>query len=492
MLTLRRKFAVLLVCLGITVIASQGTALWGILTLERELSWPLQSIQAVLVGLQRAKLNASRLAEGFSADQRGTPLEKDDPKRGTDPELARSMAEDLRRSLDPLDDADGYLVRSGISTTRMLRQRVEAASDLSLDAIADPSLSPQAEAALRVVHDLIERMQGHIIEAAGLEVDHGRELRRSVLFVSGTCVAALSLMMFLAMRLFGRWILRPVNAIRVATERIGRGEYEHRIAVEGVDELAQLSGEVNHMAATIAAMTQERIERERVVAIGEMVRRVAHNLRNPLGGIRSLAEVTRSELAPGSDLRDIQTRIIDTVDRFETWLRDLLHSTRPLELEVERVDVGSWVSDVITPLRPLADARHVSIEIKKPPEPLYGAIDPRHFEHAVVAVVTNAIQASPAGGRVTVAIGPQLDRKIQLMIQDEGPGVPLELRERIFEPYFTSKADGTGIGLALARHVINQHGGRISVHSPDSQGPEGPAARPGAAFAIVIPCGEPA
>jgi len=94
-------------------------------------------------------------------------------------------------------------------------------------------------------------------------------------------------------------------------------------------QLAQLASEVNHMAHMVKTLQDERVESERLAAVGSMVRRIAHNIRNPLAGIRGLAEITRNELAQDEELRENQTRIVAAVDRFERWLKQLLDATRP-------------------------------------------------------------------------------------------------------------------------------------------------------------------
>lgn len=458
MLTLRRKFAILVSGLAIGVLAVQATAVWSILTFEREIAWPLRSVESVLRSLHAAKRDAENLATALGRP-RWVAIE---PIAEPDPVAAGLHISALRTGLDELDGPESYLIRTGIASTRALRRQAEEALRLASEAIDDPSIAPAAVRELSTVHELIGRIEGHVLGDASFQTNHADSIRRSVLIVSGACLVALALTVFLGFLLFTRWIVRPVGSLRAATRRISAGDYEHRVDVRGEDELAQLSGEVNQMASTIDSMTLERVERERLAAIGEMVRRVAHNLRNPLAGIRSLAEVTRAELDESSELRDVQTRIIQTVDRFESWLRDLLHSTRPLQIEPVRLELTSWIPHVVAPLRPLAESRRITLELVSGSGPIVVNADSAHLEQAVVAVVTNAVQAAPIRGRVEIRLARSTANEAQLDVLDSGPGVAPEDRERIFRPYFTSKPDGTGIGLALAKHVIQQHGGHIA------------------------------
>lgn len=483
MLTLRRKFAILVSGLAIGVLAVQATAVWSILTLEREIAWPLRSVEAVLRSLHVAKRDAEDLATSLGRS-RWLPMET---AATADPEAALRHAEELRAQLDELDGPESYLIRTGIASTRTLRRQAESALRIATDAVADPSLAPSAVRELSTVHELIERIEGHILSDQRFQSDHAVLIRQSVLTVSGACLVALALTVLLGFLLFNRWIVLPVGSLRAATKRISAGDYEHRVEVRGEDELSQLSREVNQMASTIDAMTLERVERERLAAIGEMVRRVAHNLRNPLAGIRSLAEVTRSELDETSDLRDVQGRIIQTVDRFEGWLRDLLRSTRPLEMAPVQIDLVSWMPEVVATLRPLAESRRISLSLELPSDSVLVSADPSHFEQAVVAVVTNAVQAVPIRGIVEIRITRTDTDHAQIDVVDNGPGVATEDRERIFRPYFTSKPDGTGIGLALAKHVIEQHDGSITLCHDESATFGASGATIGGWFRIRIP-----
>jgi signal transduction histidine kinase len=182
-----------------------------------------------------------------------------------------------------------------------------------------------------VAHDLIQRIQSRVIAEQDKVVEFGDTIRGRLVLVLAFALSAAVLVGVLALTLVRRWVLIPVAALRAAAQRIAGGDFDHRTPVTGHDELAQLSSEVNHMAGMVRMMLDERVERERLAAVGEMVRRLAHNLRNPLSGIRGLAELSREETAPGTHVHENQNRIILSVDRFEKWLADLLslHSRIP-------------------------------------------------------------------------------------------------------------------------------------------------------------------
>jgi signal transduction histidine kinase len=230
------------------------------------------------------------------------------------------------------------------------------------------------------------------------------------------------------------------------------------------------------MAETIAAMQDERIERERLAAVGEMVRRVAHNIRNPLAGIRSLAELTRSDLDDASPLAENQDRIVRTIDRFEGWVQMLLTATRPLQVSPAETQVRPWIQGIIDSHRPSAERGGVRLELFDAGAPDVATFDARLLEQAVAAMIDNAIGVTGRGKSVQVEVGSG-GESWTIEIRDEGPGVPADIRAKIFTPYFTTRRDGTGLGLAMAKQVVEQHDGRIEIESGED----------GAVFRVVIP-----
>ncbi len=502
-MSLQRKFGVLLGTLALVVLVALGTAVWSVWLLERELSGPLASIGPVLGDLHAIKRGVEAQERALVAagglDLAGGDRDAFEEPRADPTELHRQIERTnsaIRGQLDHLEGLDTYRVRAGLSTTRNMRERIDAMTG-AIDAwlgeaqrsVLDDFRDQRAE-----VVALIERIEGQqVLIYTPAFLEFGTQLGPRVLFILGWSLFLMVLAGVLATILIRRWIMRPVARLRDAAARIAAGDLAHRIPVVGVDELANLSAEVNHMAGTIASMQEERIERERLAAIGEMVRRLAHNLRNPLSGIRSLAELTRSEVPGASMARENQDRIVQTVDRFEGWLKELVEGTSALKSSPTTIPVPAWLTHAVEPLRPMAQSKGVDLIEDATHAPPHARIDARYMEQALVAVVTNAIQASPNGSRVTVAAqhNPNNGDSWEIRVSDQGPGVPPELHERIFRPYFTTKRDGTGIGLALARQIVEQHGGRIWVEPGRGQPANGSVGASGAVFVIRLPLYEP-
>ena len=466
-MTLQRKFSLLLVVVAASVLVIAGTSLWSVYLYQREVANSLASIQSVLSGLQQVRQSAAQAGVALGVGDRELALARIDAQLSV-----------INEQLNRLENDESYLVLAGISTTKAIRDaatRLGEAERAWADT-GDPEARVRAIEAVGAISALVERVHERAIEDMGLATGHALELRGKILFSLVVAVVSVVLVGGLGALLVRRWILRPVGRLREAASLFSTGNLAHRIPVEGKDELAQLSGEVNAMAETIAAMQDERIERERLAAVGEMVRRVAHNIRNPLAGIRSLAELTRSDLDDASPLAENQDRIVRTIDRFEGWVQMLLTATRPLQVSPAETQVRPWIQGIIDSHRPSAERGGVRLELFDAGAPDVATFDARLLEQAVAAMIDNAIGVTGRGKSVQVEVGSG-GESWTIEIRDEGPGVPDDIRTKIFTPYFTTRRDGTGLGLAMAKQVVEPHDGRIEIESGED----------GAVFRVVIP-----
>jgi len=479
-MSLLRKFMLLVGLVATAVVIDSAAVAWSMRQLRTELTDPFATVNEVLGGLNRLRRDVWRETT-LIRDDSLIPDAQTSEAPGADQPSISELRERVLRRVEDFTRHDTFLLRSGVATTRLLRTRLAESQDDVLEWIESPDATSadHAVASLLVVHELVERIEAKLIDDTQLAVGFGQDLGRAVVGVAAAAVILVALCFVLSVVLFRRWFLVPVAELRTATDRIAAGDFTHRIRRLGSDEMGRLASEVNDMAGLVERSQLERVERERLAAMGEMTRRIVHNLRNPLAGIRSLAELSRAEAPPESTLRESQGRIIDAVDRFEQWLRGLLEATRPLELNPRPTDVGALLARVAEAHRDAADAAGVTLECRADPALHARRLDPEHIEQAVSALIANAIDASPPGGAVRIAADAGTNGSWAISVHDSGPGVPPEDLERLFQPWFTTKPGGTGIGLAMVRRIATEHGGEVSVE------PANEAA--GARFVIRLP-----
>ncbi len=465
------KFAILASLLSAAVVVNIVAVVWSIGMLERELSWPLDSMQATLGNLHEIR-------EGLIGLERRA-------RDGTlDPARARDV---LERSVDHLASLEGTFpvqLRIGIGTSQNLRRRLKNTERLMDGWNPDGPASPLIEALSSTV-TLLDRIEKRVIEDAALAVDFGRWLRKRVL--SAILVSALLTLATIGLSavFVRRWVLEPVERLRFGAARLASGDLAHRVEIDSGDQLGRLAADFNTMASTIDRLQKEQIERERLAAMGEMLRRVVHNLRTPLTGIRALAESSREEVPDSSEVGQMQGRIIAAVDRFEGWLRDLLKASSPLRVRPAPVELEPWIRGVIESRSDAASARGVSVELRfEPGAPGRVEIDADQMARAAEAVLDNALDVTPRNGAIHVVVrgSAEPDRWV-IEFSDEGGGIGPEDLGRIFEPSFTTKPGGTGIGLAMTKSIVDAHHGRIEVETCSC----GPEKGLGACFRFEMP-----
>lgn len=198
----------------------------------------------------------------------------------------------------------------------------------------------------------------------------------------------------------------------------------------------------------LRAQQAQLIQSEKLASIGRMAAGVAHEVRNPLGVIRSSAEFISEGLpGPDAELEDACRFIVEEVDRLDVFVADVLDLSRPAPTS-ERLEPASDVVD---------RAAVLSGGVVEVDNQTSGEL-PELFDRVLLGLFVNAAQAGARQVRVTGEPG-------QLRIEDDGPGIPAELHDQVFEPFFTTKARGTGLGLAMARRVVEAHGGSIVLQS---------------------------
>lgn len=499
-MSLQRKFTLLLLLMVMTVAVNAAATVWAVRVLDDQFARPIRTVQSVLHLLHDTKRRLGELSIVVGAEHPaigpGIPETPDEPPSARD---AGAEAPDRRARYDALsariesnlaalESIEGYRRLTGAAATATFGRRVRAGvgiAETALVAADAPSLRNAAEALVNL-HELIEHTEGLILGTAGMTLDYKDTVEASVRRVVVISMLWVGAALLLGLVLVRRWVLTPVASLRRAAERIALGDYAHRVPVRGGDELGLLSAEVNAMAETIGTMQQERAERERLAAMGEMVRRITHNLRNPLSGIRIVSEVTRQGLPPESPLRENLDRIVQSVDRLDAWITDLMSASRPLAVVPARQALRPMIERVLDAHRTTAAGRRVALLVLDEGAPTEACFDDKHLGHALSAIIANAIEFSPPGAEVRVRLQPGERGGVVISVEDQGPGVPDDLRERIFQAYFTTKASGSGIGLAVANEVVRLHGGRIDVESPVRGAERGPFG-PGAAFRVCLP-----
>jgi two-component system sensor histidine kinase HydH len=201
---------------------------------------------------------------------------------------------------------------------------------------------------------------------------------------------------------------------------------------------------------------------EKLAALGQLAAAIAHEVRNPLAVIRSAAQSVGETLPDSAEARRSCSFITAEIDRLTSVTSTLLAFARPLHLDPQPVAVASVFDQALLLASAELAARRIDVERRIPTDlPLVNA-DADLLSQVILGLLGNAAEVMPGGGHV-VLDARRDGQSVEIAVADSGPGVPRDLRARIFEPFFTTRPRGTGLGLAVARHIMQAHGGTIDV-----------------------------
>lgn len=268
--------------------------------------------------------------------------------------------------------------------------------------------------------------------------------------------------------LFSRTLVAPIRRLAESARRIGGGDLSTPVGPASTEELGSL-------ARTLDEMREELLARDRQLQM--MLAGIAHEVRNPLGGMELYSGLLLEELE-GEQAAQVQ-RIRREIAHLSRLVNEFLDYARERPLEIEDVSARALLEEAAALTAPEAGARGVTVRVRAAETAV--RCDPAQVKRALLNLARNAIQASPAGGEVELRVH-EAGGAAVLEVVDHGPGIPAGSEARVFEPFFTTREKGTGLGLAFVQQIALAHGGAVR-HEPTPGG--------GATFALELPAAAP-
>ncbi|HYY52600.1 MAG TPA: ATP-binding protein [Myxococcales bacterium] len=319
------------------------------------------------------------------------------------------------------------------------------------------------------VRDLGRVLQDQMNQGVDEAEKQERAARWAILALSGIALLVGLLVTWLSHR-----ALRPIRTLTEAAQRLGRGSPDSvAVPEQGGDELAALAREFNAMAQRLAARERELraqgealLRSERLAAIGRIAAQITHEIRNPLSSISLNAEEL-GERAPQA--RELCEAIVREVDRLTAITEDYLRFARLPKPQLQRADLNETVRELVEFVRPELDAASVEITLSLSPSLPRVPADVAQVRQLLLNLLRNAREAMPSGGSLRVTTR-AIRGAVEIEVRDTGPGIPAERLARIFDPFFTTKERGTGLGLAMAQEIAQEHGGQLFCDSAPGRG----------------------
>lgn len=267
-------------------------------------------------------------------------------------------------------------------------------------------------------------------------------------------------------------LVKPLRALTEGVRSVSAGDFKKRVPVNGGAEVEELATSFNTMAAELERLRMIEIElraREKLSALGEAAAVIAHEVRNPLGIIKTSSELVRNRANLTGDEKRVMGYITEEVDRIERLVHSFLDFAKPkppLKTPIQLKQIVERIADVVAP-----EFRRRDIKFKIDDESSSCEIlgDADQIYQVCLNLILNSMDALNGSGAIEARIRRMKD-EIVLVIKDDGPGVPSEIAEQIFNPFFTTKAKGIGLGLAKVQSVMSAHGGRVIYYAAEGGG----------------------
>lgn len=360
----------------------------------------------------------------------------------------------------------------------------------------------------RHLDDLVHATQ-HMVDRLHLDMsrfsDEVRLGYRTAIIVAWVALATAVGLITVLLLAFRSYVVKPFRTLLVGARLVERGQYEHEIELGTGDELSELARAINgmtkhfrqmylNMEAEIRSRTRELVRSEQLASVGFLAAGVAHEINNPLAAIAWTSEslsnlVSGATIVGGDDdhaeqplseeLTEGLSRVESEAYRCKGIIEKLLDFSRLGEVEREQHDVRSMVADIVAMVGKVGKYRCMNIDVTGDTR-AEACINPTEIRQVMLNLITNALESVDDQGRVTIDIRSRRDRVV-IAVVDDGCGMTDDVKEHLFEPFFTRRRDGTGtgLGLSITWRIVAGHGGSLHAES------DGPGS--GSTFRLELP-----
>jgi two-component system NtrC family sensor kinase len=342
---------------------------------------------------------------------------------------------------------------------------------------------------------------------AKADVQLAETSRRMKVYTAGALLLIMALSWFFIWRVVGR----PITALERATEHIASGDLGYQIQVRSEDEIAELARSFNDMSSRLESehnqnvawthTLEDRVDQktreltrahehalqtEKMASIGKMAAVLAHEINNPLSGILTYAKLLRKWTdrenigeSRRAEIRDSLDLIASESRRCGDLVKNLLAFSRTTPMNLQPTDINRVIEQSLRLVQHQADLAGIQVQLQLQSNLSLVRCDAAQIEQVLLALIMNAMDAMPQGGNLWL-ISSSSDHRVQIIVRDDGAGIPAEILPRIFEPFLTTKETGRGVGLGLAisHSILERHNGTIEVQSEVGRG---------TAFTVTLP-----
>jgi signal transduction histidine kinase len=291
-------------------------------------------------------------------------------------------------------------------------------------------------------------------------------------------VVALGLLTFIILRLFDRLINRPISRLKDQMKRVQEGDLTVRLESRTDDEIGSLTRSFNAMVENLKTANQriedlynQRIEKaEHLAAFGELAAGLAHEVKNPLSGMKGALEIIDRATPASNPHKEIFQEILVQTEKIITIIQDFLSYARPKTPHFRRVSPNFFVEDAVRLAKTQVRGKDIAFDIRQLPDGVVIRLDPDKMQEVLLNLILNSISAVDARGRISIGLSASPETGLVIQVTDDGIGMSPAQIAQIFVPFFSTKKDGTGLGLSICRKTVEAHGGTMAVESREGRG----------------------
>jgi len=313
----------------------------------------------------------------------------------------------------------------------------------------------------------LSNMQERILPHMTERLQDNEHILRVRTFYLGISAVVLGLVLTLSIVI----TLRPLRRLRDGARRIAAGDYASRIPEKGPSEVSDLAREFNSMGRAVEERERDLVRSERLAAVGKMAAMITHEVRNPLSSIGLNTELLEDELGDSTEAQELCRAIHREVDRLTAITEEYLAFARLPKPKLAAEAIHPMVGALAAFVREDLAAKRVALVTELAPGDPIALIDAGQIRQCLINLVRNAADAVVAKGGGTVTLRTRVIKgRIEIAVIDDGIGIAPDILPRLFDPFFSTKEGGSGLGLALTQQIVRDHGGDLEVDSTVGRG----------------------
>ncbi len=291
-------------------------------------------------------------------------------------------------------------------------------------------------------------------------------------------VVFLTILTFIIFRLFEKLINRPITQLKNKMKKVQEGSLDIELTPLKNDEIGSLTKSFNLMVRNlkeannkIETLFKRQMEKaEHLASIGELAAGLAHEIKNPLAGMKGALEIINQKTEASDPKKEIFVEILFQIEKINDIIQDLLSYARPKEINISLIDPNECVENAIKLAKNQTNNKDIYFHFKGLEDGTLARIDSDKIQEVMLNMMLNSIYAIQKKGNVTIELHKKQNKELEILFSDDGIGIKKEDLQKIFNPFYTTKFRGTGLGLSICKKIIEAHQGIVEVKSTEGRG----------------------